>query len=208
MKKIIILYIFLANLIGNAQCSAPSNVIIISYLLPEVTLAWTENGTAVEWDVLVIPYFDIGTPIPTAGWISATTNPFTLVGVPPSACNGFFVRSVCSNTEVSPWAAVGSIACSPNVYNYLATLSTSSFIFNATDDLLNVYPNPTKEILNIVPKNNSPVTSIIIYNTLGQKVTAFVAPANAINISNLKTGTYFIKVTIDNKESVIKFVKE
>ena len=204
MKKILILIIFLTYLIGNAQCPAPSNVTIITYQLPEVTLGWTENGTATEWDVLVISNFDVGTPLPTVGWISATTNPFTLVGVPPSACNGFFVRSVCSATDISPWAAVGSIACSPNILNYLATLSNDIFV--ADDNIIKIFPNPSSTIFKIV--SDIKIDKITIFDTLGKEILIQTQNNNEINVENLQKGVYLIEISTENGKTYQKFIKE
>ena len=205
MKKIITLIVLLTNLIGNAQCPAPSNINVVDNiaLLSTAELSWTENGTAVEWEVLVIPYFDIGTPIPTAGWISATTNPFIIVGVPPSACNGFFVRSVCSNTDVSPWAAVVSIACSPNVYNYLASLSNDSFSLNSG---LQIFPNASKNVIKI--KSTSKIDTITVFDSLGKIIFIQTQNNNEIDVENLSKGIYLIEVVTENEKIYRKFVKE
>jgi hypothetical protein len=204
MKKIITLIILLASLIGNAQCPTPSNVTIISYQLPEVTLGWTENGTANSWQVLVIPYYDIGTPIPTAGWIDATTNPITIVGV-PQACNVFFVRSVCSAADVSPWAAVASSGCSANVYNYLETLSNDNFPIN-DDRYIKIFPNPSKSILQI--KNTSKIDKITVFDSLGKVILTQSQNNNEINVEKLTKGIYLIEISTENEKFYRKFIKE
>ena len=211
MKKFLSLITLITHLVGLCQCPAPSNVTAVNNIafLNTVELSWTENGSATTWDITAIPNYNIGDPIPENGWISATSNPFIITGIPPSIeCYAFFVRSVCSPSDVSSWAAVGSSVCSVAAYNYLATLSTTSFNFNATDDALTVYPNPAKDILNIKTKNNSAITSIIIYNILGQVITSFLTPTNTIAVTDLAPGTYFIKARTDDKDSVIKFIKE
>ena len=99
MKKIITLAILLTTFVSNSQCSAPSNVNLINNiaLLNTVELSWTENGTATSWEIAVVPDFNVGSTIPTTGWIFATRIPFIVNGIPPSYdCYAFFVRSVCS----------------------------------------------------------------------------------------------------------------
>lgn len=127
MKKILILIILLTDILGNAQCPAPSNLVYEAVNSQDALLSWTENGTATTWDIAVVPDFYVGAPLPSNGWNTVSSNPFTYVALPPG-CNVFFVRSVCSTSEVSPWIAVASAECSINVYNYIVTLSNDNFI--------------------------------------------------------------------------------
>ena len=84
-------------------------------------------------------------------------------------------------------------------------LSNQSFDFSTQFTL---YPNPAKEVLNIQSKNSLEIQSIEIYNLLGQVVLAVPNTTNAIDVSNLKTGTYFVKVNTEKGSSNTKFVKE
>jgi hypothetical protein len=207
MKKYLTLIITIYTLLGNAQCPSPTNLVLTIPFPTAAELNWTENGTATQWEIFVIPDFDIGDLIPSSGGIMTPLNPYTLTNLPPSGCIVYFVRSVCSAADVSQWVAVASSGCTANVTNYLATLSNNSFDNNANKDALTVYPNPTKDILNIETKNNSTISSASVYNTLGQIVMS-TTTANTINVSSLTTGIYFIKVKLNNKESIIKFIKE
>jgi len=47
-----------------------------------------------------------------------------------------------------------------------------------------------------------------IYNTIGQQVLVVTNPNNSIDVSSLKTGSYFIKVVSDKGTSSGKFMKE
>lgn len=87
----------------------------------------------------------------------------------------------------------------------IAALSNQSFDFG-TQFIL--YPNPAKDVLNIQSKNSLEIQSIEIYNLLGQVVLAVPNSSNAIDVSNLKTGTYFVKVNTEKGSSNTKFVKE
>jgi hypothetical protein len=85
-----------------------------------------------------------------------------------------------------------------------AGLATASFDVTA----LNVYPSRVKDILNVSFDKN--ISSIAIYNILGQEVIAKNVNANEskIDMSNLTSGTYLVKVTSDNQVKTIKVVKE
>lgn len=73
-----------------------------------------------------------------------------------------------------------------------------------------LYPNPAKHILNLDTKATTNVSSINIYNMLGQMVIAIPDAENVstIDVSDLKTGTYFIKVNTDKGTANTKFIKE
>ncbi|MBC7641283.1 MAG: T9SS type A sorting domain-containing protein [Flavobacterium sp.] len=73
---------------------------------------------------------------------------------------------------------------------------------------VNFYPNPAKNILNFDVKINLQISSISIYNTLGQIVQVITNPENSINISDLKSGVYTLKIVSDKGISNEKFIKE
>ena len=68
---------------------------------------------------------------------------------------------------------------------------------------MNVYPNPATDQLNITLSQNA---DIVIYNIMGQNVMNVEghAGANAINISNLNAGIYFVNAGADIQKFVVK----
>ncbi len=84
-------------------------------------------------------------------------------------------------------------------------LANQDFEFS---DYFKIYPNPAKNILNIETKNDLTISSLSIYNTLGQLVQVITSPNKTIDISELKTGNYFIKIVSDKGTSNSKFLKE
>ena len=93
-----------------------------------------------------------------------------------------------------------------NTWNteFVTTLSTNSFAFND----LKVYPNPVNNILNI--SNFEKIDNLTITNILGQ--TIFNQTVNdtiaTIDLSNVTTGIYFVKLRINDAEQSIKFIKK
>ncbi|WP_395066561.1 T9SS type A sorting domain-containing protein [Flavobacterium sp.] len=205
MKKKLTLIILLTILIGNAQCPAPSNLILSIPYATAAQLNWTENGTATAWEIAVIPDYYIGSPMPTFGTIYSGTDPYIINGLPPTyGCYAFFVRSVCSTTDVSPWVAVGSLGCSSDVYNYLATLSTDTH--NLESNVIQVYPNPSKNVVQI--KSNSKIEKITIFDSLGKVILIQTENNNEIDIENLSKGIYIIEVYTENEKNYRKLIKE
>ena len=84
-------------------------------------------------------------------------------------------------------------------------LGNADFMFG---DYLTIYPNPTQNSLNIKMNNEISITSINIYNSLGQLVLVTTNPSESIDVSNLKIGSYFVKVISDKGISTTQFIKQ
>lgn len=89
-----------------------------------------------------------------------------------------------------------------NLPAYTCNLSVDEFAANA----ISIFPNPTNGIINF--KNITQQYNVAVFNMLGQKVKnqSIDATANTIDVSNLATGTYFIK--FNGVDTVLKFIKE
>lgn len=84
-------------------------------------------------------------------------------------------------------------------------LNTTDFDFNSAFSLS---PVPAKNNLTITNRQNITINSLSIYNTLGQLIRVETNPNETIDVSGLKTGTYFIKLITDKGISSTKFIKE
>lgn len=93
----------------------------------------------------------------------------------------------------------------------LTILDTNESQFESINVVLNYYPNPVTNKLNL--NSNSVIKAVSIYNILGQElhnknyqVSAF---EKEVDMSILNSGTYFIKVLLDNdKVKTIKIIKK
>lgn len=78
---------------------------------------------------------------------------------------------------------------------------------NELSNVISVCPNPVKDILTI---DNAEGAQISICNMNGQEVMhiekAFVN--EKVNVSDLSSGVYFVRITYGNKLNTMKFVKE
>lgn len=114
--------------------------------------------------------------------------------------------------------AGNSFSNSANIYfDYNAPIVTNTFtttiqsLANTDYDFNTSFvlsPVPVKNLLTVKPKQNLIVNSFTIYNSLGQLVQTYINPNEVIDVSNLKTGTYFIKVDSDKGTSSTQFIKE
>lgn len=87
------------------------------------------------------------------------------------------------------------------------TTALSTVDFNSNK--FTIYPNPVKDILNI--GLNKTISSVAIYNLLGQEVLVKTVNADQsqLNVANLSKGTYMVKVTAeDGAIKTMKVIKE
>ncbi len=74
-------------------------------------------------------------------------------------------------------------------------------------DEVNIYPNPTKDYLNISLENDAEIESVEIFNMNGQKVLNGAFEQN-IDVSNLRSGLYILKLIGAKKIGTFRFIKE
>ena len=71
-----------------------------------------------------------------------------------------------------------------------------------------MYPNPAEDIVNL--SADTKIDQVVVYNTLGQKVMETMPAKNAtqIDISNLDSGVYMLKVHADNQVAAYQLIVE
>ncbi len=84
-------------------------------------------------------------------------------------------------------------------------LSNQDFEFSS---VFSLSPVPTKDLLTITAKDSVVMTSVSIYNPLGQLVQVNTNPIQTIDVSGLQSGSYFIKIVSDSGSATGKFIKE
>lgn len=149
------------------------------------------------WDT--DPGLGLGTPVlATDGNFNSAFEQLTKTGIALPAL-GLHVFNIRVKDNTGQWGPVFR-----NVVSVQTTLGTSDF------DLKNIvaYPNPVKDVLNI--SSDNALTSVSIYNIMGQQVFTKSINANedTINVSGLTSGTYFVKVQAEDKVKTLKIIKE
>lgn len=96
-----------------------------------------------------------------------------------------------------------------NLYNFTiqgeadGTLSLDEGL-NKKSDALKIYPNPTTDYISVNGLKKS--SGFTIFNVLGTEVLkGLVFPEGNIDVKNLKTGLYFIRI---NESNTVKFIKK
>lgn len=99
-----------------------------------------------------------------------------------------------------------------DVQYILNTLNYFNCQINSTCSigLVKMYPNPVSDILKIVTNENEKINSINIYNTFGKLILIIPNAQNikTVDVSNLSSGNYFIKINSDKGTSNTKFIKQ
>ncbi|MBP8033444.1 MAG: VCBS repeat-containing protein [Bacteroidia bacterium] len=84
------------------------------------------------------------------------------------------------------------------------------------DNSIYVFPNPAKEVVNIKYElTESADVSIELFNVIGEKIMQVSQPSlqnknkyqHSINMENINSGIYFIKIKVNSSEKVIKLIK-
>jgi hypothetical protein len=98
----------------------------------------------------------------------------------------------------------GEYRSQPFPVTVIVTLNTASFELQN----LKFYPNPVSSDLTI--SNSFPIQSIEIYNLLGQRLIneSYDATEVNINVSNLPSALYLVKIKSENEAKEFKIVKE
>jgi len=93
----------------------------------------------------------------------------------------------------------------------LSTLNMTSFLGTkdalAENKKIALYPNPAKETVNF--KNADKIKSVDIYESSGRKVRSVTLTGDNINVSDLKSGSYYFEITLkDGTLTFEKLIKE
>lgn len=99
------------NCVPAPTCVKPFDFAVANNTSTDITLSWTERGTATMWD---IEYGNSGFTQGTGTMVSASTNPFTINNLTTGTSYDFYVRSNCGSGDESDW--VGPITGVPGAY--------------------------------------------------------------------------------------------
>jgi len=88
--------------------------------------------------------------------------------------------------------------------NPWGTCYKSSLGINTFDNHIKIYPNPAKDILHIDNIDDLPIHRILLMNIYGQTVKQYKENINQINVSDIPSGMYFLKVSISKEKEIIQ----
>ncbi|OAB78689.1 T9SS type A sorting domain-containing protein [Cochleicola gelatinilyticus] len=83
------------------------------------------------------------------------------------------------------------------------TLGVSS----GTSEAVLIYPNPTQDIL-FIKTPNTQIKTVEVFDIRGRKVQQNSNVIDQLNLSNLKSAVYFVKITTDTETLIKRIIKE
>ncbi|MBP8157569.1 MAG: T9SS type A sorting domain-containing protein [Flavobacterium sp.] len=176
-------------------------------------------------DMIDSAKFDIATLIPLNGSHSFITRIntnqvefiFENINLPFDNANndGYVAFKI----KTKPTLVVGdTFSNTANIYfDYNFPITTNTYVTTVQalgnqdfefKSVFSLSPVPTKEVLTITAKESVVMTSVNIYNSLGQLVQVNTNPSGTIDVSGLQSGSYFIKILSDRGSVTGKFIKK
>jgi len=207
------------NSCGPNNCLTPTDLNVTNVFDTDAVLSWNQPGTSTNWSVFVVPF---GAPAPTAAsnGISASTNPFQITGLTPNVCYSYYVRSICSPTQIGSWAGpmnfctydcTNNAQC-PERLNLVAFLDENTngikdanenffnygnFVYNINSGV-SIYANSNSGYFSIFDSN--PTNSYNLSFAVNSNLTSYYSSTSTYSNITLPTGsgttTYYFPVTL------------
>lgn len=94
-----------------------------------------------------------------------------------------------------------------NVTSDAATLSVITVTLDLNEAGITIVPNPAKDYIHII-NNGNKIDKVTLYNTSGKKILEKTKNINHIDLTNIKSGLYFIKIMRGDDVGVGKVIVE
>lgn len=181
-------------------------------------------------DVIDAEKFDISTLLPISGSGQFITRTYdgnrvefffenvNLPHTPDTSNDGYVAFKIKTKTSLVSGDQFSNSAAIYFDYNTAVITNTAittvgsqlgNHVVSGINDAI-LYPNPVKDMLNIMPATNSVISSISIYNSIGQLMMVIPNAQNSssIDVSRLKAGHYILKMQSDKGASTGRFIKQ
>lgn len=169
--------LFLSLAAAGQNCLPPTALSVSNITGTSAVLSWNQPVGASLAEISIGP---AGTPAPIGPGIIAQVSPFIVTGLVPCTSYAFYVRSVCSQSDLSPWAG-------PFIFTTNSGLNCFSVTISATLDM------PTSTLMASVNGGVGPFTFQWEYN--GAPIAG--ATGESLGISGI-SGVYSVIVTDSN----------
>jgi len=143
------------------------------------------------------------------GYCTSLTDVYVAWETPPSIINSYvFWQIAVSNVRLYiPKGTLATYQAAPVWQDFLLVEDIAE-VNNIYNDNLKLYPNPVKDVLRI-ENGELRITNVEILDLTGKQiVNGQWLNGKSINVANLPSGVYFLKIQTDNGVITRKFVKE
>ena len=175
-------------------------------------------------DVIDTNKFDVSTLIPLSASASFTTRmispnkvEFIFQNINLPFASGSNTGYVTFKIKTKSTLVIGdTFSNSANIYfdynypittnNYITTVQTLGINESVADTKISVYPNPVKDFIHFDTQEN--VIKVEVYDIAGRILSSNSVNENKLNLSDLQTGNYILKVYTESGISNTKIIKE
>ncbi len=127
-------------------CADPTNLVTSNATGFTMDLMWTENGSATQWEVEVVP---TGTAATGVGTVVMTPPPYTVTGLLPDTTYDFYVTAIC-NPGVSESNQVGPVTdstiCDASVFTGVTLNATQTIDTTSTPNQITLCTGNTVDL--------------------------------------------------------------
>jgi len=202
------------SILGENLPAVTVNPTAIAATLVDPTTATTPD-IPVLYDIISLVVTDIGSGNykMTLTYDSQDATPFTTNFIDGTSGAQFynFTTNLDPSTTVYNFEFTGSLYAGDIIRVFIDNVQEAEFIFGTTSinelnlSNLKVYPNPTSGVVNFSNINNSTVQ---LLDLSGKIINNYEILNNQININDLKSGVYFLKISNGKQEVVKQLIKQ
>ena len=172
--------------------ASPADIIVANDII------WDSTDYSVNTPITIVTnysYDNLSSKLwinPTSNSTEPTPNAVTLPRTVALAVDR--VRLTQQSSATTPFITLDEIRVANNWGQALGGAATLGLVNNSISKL-SIYPNPVTNGELFISSTSNLEKEVIIYTTLGQKVLQDKTVSEAINVSTLTPGTYFVKIT-------------
>ena len=175
-------------------CDAPGNLQVSDISQTTAVVTWTAGGDETSWKVDYKSH-------DASQWQEATvtTTSYTIEGLVADHYYDVRVKAICAADNESDFIT-SSFTTEPVIGIDNITLAQS----------ISLMPNPADNYIELTVNSNVEVKEAVVFNAFGQMIQTVELNNNhaRIDLSNMASGMYFVRVSGDNATATKKFIKK
>ena len=174
-------------------CDVPTGLHTTTVENEAIAIAWDANPDVTSWN---IQYRPVGGTLASA---TSTTNSYNITGLTGLTTYEIQVQADCGDGNVSDWCTA--------ITAQTTNVGIEEYLLNS----ISLFPNPANDVINVqCTMNNVQVTALEVFDVYGKLINTVNVIDNPtqINVSNLASGMYFVRVTTEEGTVTKSFVKK